>query len=162
MTSSILSTTSSASRNGQELGLGGSGDAAINSGDDEEVLQDPDGETTVTFVGNVRGRPVLVVDDIMDKPGSWTAAAETVVKRGRATKVFCIATHGLFSEDCLREIEECDCIHRVIVTNSVPIPSWKAAQTTKLEIIDVSNLLAEAIRRNHHGESISHLFYHPI
>lgn len=138
--------------------LGGSGDAAANSDEEDEDLKDPELESTVTLVGNVRDRPVFIVDDMIDKAGSWIAAAETVVKRGGATRVYCMATHGLFGGDCLREMEECDCIDQIVVTNTFPIPPEKAATTQKLHVIDVSNLLSEAIRRNHYGESISQLF----
>ncbi|KEQ93125.1 hypothetical protein AUEXF2481DRAFT_67794 [Aureobasidium subglaciale EXF-2481] len=117
-------------------------------------------ETTITLVGNVRDRPVFIVDDIIDKAGSWIAAAETVVKRGGATKVVCMATHGLFGGDCLREMDECEEIDAIVVTNAFPIPKEKREGIRKLVILDVSTLLAEAIRRNHHGESISQLYMH--
>lgn len=159
MTSSMLSTTSSA-RALPENGLGGSGDAADSDDDEEENLMNPEFESTVTLVGNVKDKTVLIVDDMIDKSASWIAAAETVVKRGGATKVYCMATHGLLGGDCLREMEDCECIHSVIVTNAFPIPSAKAQESTKLVVLDVSGLLSEAIRRNHHGESISQLYMH--
>lgn len=140
--------------------LGGTIDAAATSEEEEEDLKNPELETTITLVGNVRDRPVFIVDDMIDKAGSWIAAAETVVKRGGATKVYCMATHGLFGGDCLEEMEECECIDKIIVTNSFPIPPEKVATTRKLVVLGVENLLAEAIRRNHHGESISQLFMH--
>jgi ribose-phosphate pyrophosphokinase len=156
MISSFISTTSSR----RDTGLGGSGDAEVSSAEEEEDLKNPELETTMTFVGNVKDRPVFIVDDMIDQAGSWIAAAETVVKKGGATKVYCMATHGLFGDACLEELEQCDCIERIIVTNTFPIPPEKAAKTKKLFVISVDNLLAEAIRRNHHGESISQLFLH--
>lgn len=77
-------------------GLGGSGDA-VASDDEEDHLVDPNVESQVTLVGNVRDRPVFILDDMIDKAASWIAAAETVVKRGGATKVYCFATHGMSS-----------------------------------------------------------------
>lgn len=153
-----MSTTSSSRY--AEQPLGGSGDAAMNSDEEEEELNNPDLETTVTLVGNVRDRPVFIVDDIIDKAGSWIAAAETVVKRGGATKVYCMATHGLFGGDCLAEMEACHEIDTVIVTNAFPVDRLMAERSSKLVQLDVSGLLSEAIRRNHHGESISQLFAH--
>lgn len=143
-----------------EHGLGGTADATASDEEEEEALQDPELETTITLVGNVRNRPVFIVDDIIDKSGSWIAAAETAVKRGGATQVFCMATHGLFGNDSLREMQECDQIDRIVVTNAFPIPPEKSRGVTKLVTLDVSNLLSEAIRRNHHGESISQLYHH--
>ncbi|KAF2435961.1 phosphoribosyl pyrophosphokinase [Tothia fuscella] len=140
--------------------LGGSADAAATSDEEEEDLKNPDVDTTVTLVGNVRDRPVFIVDDMIDKPGSWIAAAETVVKRGGATKVYCIATHGLFGGDALEEMQECECIEKIITTNSFPLEVEKGITTNKLIQLDIAPLLSEAIRRNHNGESISQLFMH--
>ncbi|KAH7035624.1 ribose-phosphate diphosphokinase [Microdochium trichocladiopsis] len=140
--------------------LGGSGDAEASSDDDEQKLQDPKIEHMITLVGNVKDRPVVIVDDMIDKAASWIAAAETVVKRGKARKVYCMATHGVFGADCLEQLQACDCIDQIIVTNSFPIPESKAKQASKLMILDLSYLLSEAIRRNHYGESISPLFQH--
>lgn len=158
MLQSFMSTASHASFRAQTggQGLGGTGDAAASDEEEEEALRDPEIETTVTLVGNVRDKPVLIVDDMIDKAGSWVAAAETVVKRGGATKVYCMATHGLFGGDSLEELEACEEIEAIIVTDAFPIPAEKRVK--KLVVLDVSGLLAEAIRRNHHGESISQLY----
>jgi ribose-phosphate pyrophosphokinase len=140
--------------------LGGTADATATSDEEEEGFNDPTLEQMITLVGDVRNRTVFIVDDMIDKAGSWIAAAECVVKRGGAKKVYCIATHGLFGGDSLEELQGCDCIDTVLVTNSFPISPEKARATKKLVILDLSNLLAEAIRRNHYGESISALFTH--
>jgi len=159
MMQSFMSTTSSRMQAPQH-GLGGTGDATASDEEEEEALKDPYIESTVTLVGNVKDRPVLIVDDIIDKAGSWIAAAETVIKRGGATKVYCMATHGLFGGDSLRELDMCEEIEAIVVTDAFPIPEEKRRQTKKLVVLDVSGLLAEAIRRNHHGESISQLYQH--
>lgn len=164
MMSSFMSTSSSVKKledTEHAHALGGTIDAAASSEDEEEDLKNPELETMVTLVGNVKDRPVFVVDDIIDKSASWIAAAETVVKRGGATKVYCMATHGLFGGDCLEEMADCECIDKIVVTNAFPISDYKRAQARdKLVVLPVDYLLAEAIRRNHHGESISQLFMH--
>jgi ribose-phosphate pyrophosphokinase len=157
MTQSFMSMASS--RRGAN-GLGGTGDAADEEEEEEEALHNPEIETMITLVGNVRDKPVIIIDDMIDKAGSWIAAAETVVKRGGATKVYCMATHGLFGGDALQELENCAQIDKIIVTNSYPIPAGVAQNIKKLVVLDVSGLLAEAIRRNNHGESISALYRH--
>ena len=138
--------------------LGGSGDGGPS--DDEEVLTNPAIEHMITLVGDVRGRTVFIIDDMIDKPGSWIAAAETVYKRGNAKKVYCIATHAVFGGDCLEQLQACECIDQIVVTNSFPIDSEKASNASKLIVLDLSYLLSEAIRRNHYGESIHPLFQH--
>jgi ribose-phosphate pyrophosphokinase len=165
MISSFVSNSSSVRQQQRETehahALGGTVDAAASSEDEEDDLKNPGLETMVTLVGNVKDRPVFLVDDMIDKSTSWIAAAETVVKRGGATKVYCMSTHGLFGGDCLEEMVACECIDKIVVTNSFPIPEHKREQAKdKLAVINVDNLLAEAIRRNHHGESISQLFMH--
>jgi ribose-phosphate pyrophosphokinase len=138
--------------------LGGSMDAAASSDEEEEDLRNPEMETTITLVGNVRGRPVFIVDDMIDKAGSWIAAAETVKKRGGATEVICMATHGIFGEDLesLREMQDCVCIDKIVVTNSFPLEEDE--QFSKLVVLDVAPMLSEAIRRYHYGESLSQLY----
>lgn len=140
--------------------LGGSGDAVASSDEEDNAFQNPKVEHMITLVGDVKNRTVLIVDDMIDKPGSWIAAAETVVKRGHAKRVYCIATHGVFGGDCLEQLQACECIDAIVVTNSFPIQEEAARRTKKLVILDLSFLLAEAIRRNHYGESISPLFQH--
>ncbi|KAH0541503.1 hypothetical protein FGG08_004044 [Glutinoglossum americanum] len=153
MTQSIISTTSSFMLSQQpEHALGGTFDATASSDEEEEGLKNPELEQMITLVGNVRGRTVFIVDDMIDKPGSWIAAAECVVKRGGAKRVFCIATHGLFGDDCLAQMEAHECIDYIVVTNTFPIPPEKLRRVKKLVVLDVSNLLAEAIRRNHYGQ----------
>ncbi len=141
--------------------LGGSGDAARNDSDDEEEgFRNPELEHTVTLIGNVKDKIVFIIDDLIDQCGSWIAAAETVVKRGEAKKVYCIATHGLFGDDSLEQMEACDCIDFIVITNTYPIAAERIKACKKLVMLDISNLLSEAIRRNHYGESISALFQH--
>lgn len=144
---------------GDNHALGGTGDAA-DSSDEEDQNQNTSLEQLITIVGDVKNRTVLIVDDMIDKSGSWIAAAEAVVKRGGASMVYCIASHGLFGGASLQELQDCDCIHQIVVTNSFPISPESIRATPKLTILDLSPLLSEAIRRNHYGESISALFQH--
>ena len=155
MMSSFVSTVSS---HQPEHALGGTFDAAASSDEEEEGLKNPELEQTVTLVGHVKDKTVFLVDDIVDRSTSWIAAAETVVKRGGAKKVYCVATHGLFGDESLEEMEQCECIDFIVVTNSFPIAKQKVRESKKLVVLDLSNLLSEAIRRNHYGESISALF----
>ena len=157
MISSFISTSSLTH---QDHPLGGTYDAAASEEEEEEGIKNSELEHTITLVGNVRDKIVFLMDDIIDKSGTWIAAAETVVKRGGATKVYCIATHGLFGGDSLQDMEECECIDYIVVTNSFPIDPEQIRASRKLIILDLSNLLAEAIRRNHHGESIAQLYRH--
>jgi ribose-phosphate pyrophosphokinase len=155
MSSPFFSTVSS---HKQDNSIGEVYDQAALSDHEDDSFRDPDVEHTVTLVGNVSGRTVFIIDDMMDVAESWIAAAETVVKRGAAKKVYCIATHGLFGDRCLEEMEECECIDCIVVSNTFPIDPDRALTSKKLVVLDLSGLLAEAIRRHHHGENISQLY----
>lgn len=150
---SVVSTTSSFE---PDHALGGTFDAAESTDDEASVGRIAEEEKTITLVGEVRDRTVFIVDDMIDKSGSWIAAAETVVKRGGAKKVYCIATHGLFGNESLEQMEACESIDYIVVTNTFPIPRRLAQKSEKLIIIDISSLLAESIRRHHYGERFVH------
>lgn len=155
MGDSFVSTTSSFDA---DHALGGTFDAAESTDDEGSVGQATEEEKTITLVGDVRDRTVFIVDDMIDKSGSWIAAAETVVKRGGARKVYCMATHGLFGNESLEQMEACRSIDHIVVTNTFPIPKDLAQKSEKLIIIDISSLISESIRRHHYGERFVHHF----
>ncbi|XP_058497416.1 phosphoribosyl pyrophosphate synthase-associated protein 1-like isoform X1 [Solea solea] len=109
----------------------------------------------ITVVGDVGGRIAIIIDDIIDDVGDFVAAAEILKERG-AYKIYIMATHGLLSAEAPRLIEE-SAIDEVVVTNTVPHEVQKL-QCPKIKTVDVSMILAEAIRRIHNGESMAYLF----
>ncbi|KPP71001.1 phosphoribosyl pyrophosphate synthase-associated protein 1-like [Scleropages formosus] len=119
----------------------------------------------ITVVGDVGGRIAIIVDDIIDDVEDFVAAAEILKERG-AYKIYIMATHGLLSAEAPRLIEEsaidevncrCAIALQVVVTNTVPHEVQKL-QCPKIKTVDVSMILAEAIRRIHNGESMAYLF----
>ena len=94
MTSSFLSTVSSFQ---PDHTFGGSLDVAATSDDEEEAIRNPEVEHTITLVGHVKDKIVFLVDDQIDKSGSWIAAAETVVKKGGAKRGNSCSSQPLFS-----------------------------------------------------------------
>lgn len=75
-----------------------------------------------------------------------------------ATKVYAILTHGIFSGPAISRINNA-CFEAVVVTNTIP-QEEKMKHCSKIQVIDISMILAEAIRRTHNGESVSYLFSH--
>ncbi|SCU97477.1 LAFA_0G11628g1_1 [Lachancea sp. 'fantastica'] len=126
--------------------------------EDEEGPDFVDQEKLITLVGNVNGRSAIILDDMIDRPGSFISAAEHMMKNCGAKRVYVIATHGVFTGDCLEQLENSTSIHQIVVTNTYPISQQKLASSKKLVVIDVSSIFAECIRRDHYGESISVLF----
>ena len=109
------------------------------------------------LVGDIAGRVCILVDDIADTANTITRAAK-LLKREGALKVYALVTHGVFSGDAIARVNA-SAIDKILVTNSVPQDENKKF-CPKLEVLDISHTFAEAIRRVHHGESISVLFQH--
>ncbi|KAK3994757.1 ribose-phosphate pyrophosphokinase 5 [Cladorrhinum sp. PSN332] len=110
---------------------------------------------TMMLVGDVKGRVCVLVDDLADTANTITRAAK-LLKREGAIRVIALLTHGIFSGDAIARINA-SALDRVVVTNTVG-QGRHCEECPKLEVLDMSPMFAEAIRRVHHGESISVLF----
>ncbi|KAK5780566.1 ribose phosphate diphosphokinase subunit PRS1 PWA37_003204 [Arxiozyma heterogenica] len=137
--------------------LGGTYDAADSEDEDADASTVPK-EKLITLVGNVHDRAAIILDDMINRPGSFISAAEHLVQNCGAKRVYVVATHGIFTGNCLEELEKCQYIHQIVVTNTYPISKESSEKSKKLVVIDVSPIFAECIRRDHYGESISVLF----
>lgn len=146
--------------NGLNNTSSGNSDNENESDDDEynENSEQPSLEKLITLVGNVNGKSAILLDDMVDRPGSFIGAAEHCIKNCGAKDVYVVATHGVFTGDCLEQLEESDSISKIIVTNTYPISEERLKKSKKLVVLDVSPIFAECIRRDHYGESISVLF----
>lgn len=109
----------------------------------------------MNVIGDVEGKDVMIVDDMIDTAGTLCAAAEAIRARG-AKRIFAYATHPVFSGPALDRIEASP-IDKVVVCNTIPL-SDRASRSSKVMALSVGGLIAEAIRRIHHGESVSSLF----
>ena len=112
----------------------------------------------ITLMGDVQDKVAIILDDIIDKPKGFIAAAEHLRFNCGAKAVYVVGTHGVFSDKCLEELNSSSCIDTIVVTNTYPIDKERQAKNKKLVVIDVSPIFAECIRRDHFGESISVLF----
>lgn len=112
---------------------------------------------SMVLVGDVRDRTAILVDDMADTCGTIVHAAAKLTEAG-ACKVYAILTHGIFSGPALPRINEAS-FESLVVTNTIPQDS-NMKECEKIRCIDVSMILAEAIRRTHNGESVSYLFSH--
>lgn len=109
----------------------------------------------MVLVGDVRDKLAILVDDMADTCGTLGLAAKTLKDNG-AKAVYAIVTHGILSGKAIKVINE-SALEKVIVTNTIPHDD-KRSLCSKIETIDISGVLAECIRRIHHGESVSVLF----
>jgi ribose-phosphate pyrophosphokinase len=104
--------------------------------------------------GDVKGRDCVVVEDIITTGGTISKLAAALRQQG-ANRVLVAATHPVLSGDALDKLKKAD-VEEVIVTDTVPIPAEKA--DSRLTVLSVAPLLAEAIIRVHENRSVSELF----
>jgi ribose-phosphate pyrophosphokinase len=107
------------------------------------------------LIGDVSGRPALVIDDIIDTAGTLVKTAEALLEHG-ATKVFAACTHAVLSGPAVERISQSQ-IEQVVVSNSVPLND-AAAKLGKIRALSVAPLLARGIQSIHEETSISELF----
>ncbi|TSA26852.1 MAG: ribose-phosphate pyrophosphokinase [Ignavibacteriales bacterium] len=107
----------------------------------------------MNIIGDVGGKNVLIVDDLIDTGGTFVAAVNTLKEKG-AKEIYGAVTHALLSGDAIKKIED-SAITKLYVTDSIPL---KNELSKKIVVRTASGLLAEAIVRSHRNESISSLF----
>ncbi|GAK64677.1 uncharacterized protein PAN0_006c2892 [Moesziomyces antarcticus] len=123
---------------------------------DDDSEDDENSSRMEILVGDVKGKVAILVDDMVDTGRTLALAAKTLEAAG-ADKVYAIITHGLLSGQSIELVKKLS-LERLVVTNTIPNTEKAAASNSKLEIMDVSAVIGETIRRSHHGESISQLF----
>jgi ribose-phosphate pyrophosphokinase len=109
----------------------------------------------MNVVGDVKGKNAIIADDIIDTAGTLCNAAQAVMDAG-ATSVMACASHPVFSGNAIERIDASP-LTQVIVTNSIPL-SEAGRASGKIKVLSVARLLGEAVKRIHHGDSISSLF----
>jgi ribose-phosphate pyrophosphokinase len=107
------------------------------------------------IIGEVEGRRCLILDDMIDTAGTLVNASNALLKAGAKSVAAC-ATHAVLSGPAVQRIKESS-LSEVVITNSIPL-SEEAKATGKFKVVSVARLLAEAIRRIHHSDSVSSLF----
>ncbi|HEY4117010.1 MAG TPA: ribose-phosphate diphosphokinase, partial [Byssovorax sp.] len=107
------------------------------------------------IIGDVDGKRCLILDDLIDTAGTLVNAANALTKAGAKSVAAC-ATHAVLSGPAVQRIKDSPLVE-VIVTNSIPLRE-EAKATGKFKVVSVARLLAEAIRRIHHSDSVSSLF----
>ncbi len=107
----------------------------------------------MSIIGDPSGKNILIIDDLIDTGGTFVQCAEALKAHG-ALKIIGACTHPVFSGKALEKIEASDAVERVYVTDTIPLHN----PSSKITVISVAELLAEAIVRTHDNTSISSLF----
>jgi ribose-phosphate pyrophosphokinase len=108
----------------------------------------------MAVVGEVHGRPCVLVDDMIDTGGTVAKGAQALAAQG-AGSIFVGATHGIFSGKARQLLEEAP-IQQVVVTNTVPIPEERSF--AKLKVLSIAPLIASALRAVFEDSSVSEIF----
>jgi ribose-phosphate pyrophosphokinase len=106
-------------------------------------------------IGDVRGRDVILLDDMIDTAGSITQAVQALKAEG-ARRIVASCTHAVLSGQAIDRLERSD-IEEVVVTNTIPLRE-DVGSPKKITVLSVAPLLGEAIRRIHTETSVSSLF----
>ncbi|HEY4186919.1 MAG TPA: ribose-phosphate pyrophosphokinase [Polyangia bacterium] len=115
----------------------------------------PNVSEVVNIIGDVRGRDAIIVDDMVDTAGTLCAAAQAVMDKG-ARAVFACTSHGVLSNPAIDRIMASPLVE-LIITDTVT-PRAAVMECPKIRVLSVARLLGEAVKRIHHGDSISSLF----
>jgi ribose-phosphate pyrophosphokinase len=109
----------------------------------------------MNVIGDIVGKQCIIIDDMVDTAGTLCNAAKALKEQG-AKRVVACATHPVLSGPAIDRLKE-SALDELVVTNSIPL-SDKAKAIGKIRSLSVATLLAEAIKRIHHSDSVSSLF----
>jgi len=114
---------------------------------------EPDVSEVTDIVGDVAGKVAVVVDDMISTGGTLAKAAEAIKSRG-ATRVYTVASHGIFADDAVGVLERSE-IERVVFTDTIP---FQNGEHPKFKQLSIAQIFADAINRITTNRSVSELF----
>lgn len=115
---------------------------------------EPNVAEVMNIIGNVSGKTVIIVDDMIDTAGTLTMGVKSLMELG-AKAVYTCSTHPVLSGPAIERLKEAP-IKEVVVTNTIPLRD--SQKLDKIKVLSVAPLFAEAILRIHENQSISTLF----
>lgn len=115
----------------------------------------PNSSEVSSIIGDVQGKRVILLDDMVDTAGSLCGAAKALVELGGATEVFACASHGVLSGPALQRLEE-SVIKEVLFLDT--IPGKPGVKSDKIKYLSAAPMLADAISFIYHEDSVSRLF----
>ncbi len=107
----------------------------------------------MNIIGDVDGKNVIIIDDLIDTGSTFVQCAEALKKQG-AERIVGVCTHPVFSGTAMERIAQSDAISVLYVSDTIPLKG----DHPKIEVFSVAELFAEAIIRTHENQSISSLF----
>jgi ribose-phosphate pyrophosphokinase len=114
----------------------------------------PEKSEVMHILGEVDGSDALIVDDLTATGGSLIEAAAAIKKAG-ARNIYAAVTHGILSGNAIENVQKSE-IKKLLITDTIPLDDSK--KVSKISVLSVASLLADAIKRIHNEESVSSLF----
>ena len=115
----------------------------------------PGKSKVMNVIGNVENKTCIVVDDIIDSGGTVINAAQALKERG-AKEVYAYITHGVLSGEAVKKIQK-SVIKNLVITDTID-NNEKVKKVRNIEVLTMSNLIGEAIKRISNSTSVSDLF----
>ena len=109
----------------------------------------------MNIIGDVEGRNCIIIDDIVDSGGTLCNAASAILEKGAASVSACI-THGVLSGQACQKVANSD-LSSLVITNSI-MPSEEARSVKNIKILDISDLIGQAVKNIDEEKSLSVLF----
>ena len=109
----------------------------------------------MNIIGDVRGKKVILIDDMVDTAGTLCNSAQALIDKGGATEVIACATHGVLSGPAIERLQN-SCINELILLDTIPLPPEKAIP--KITLLPVAPLFAEAIERIYEDKPVSTMY----
>ena len=109
----------------------------------------------MNIIGDVRGKKVILIDDMVDTAGTLCNSAQALIDKGGATEVIACATHGVLSGPAIERLQN-SCIKELILLDTIPLPPEKAIP--KITLLSVAPLFAEAIERIYEDKPVSTMY----
>jgi len=116
----------------------------------------PNEAQVMNIIGNIEGKSVIILDDMVDTAGTVVQAANALKKAG-ALDVSVCCTHPVLSGPAIDRLSGSD-IREIVVTDTIPLSEQAGKLSKRIKVLSVSGLLSEAVRRIYYNDSVSSLF----
>ncbi len=115
----------------------------------------PEKTEVIHILGEVEGKDVIIVDDLIATGSSLIEAVEAL-KKARCKSIRAAISHGVLSGPAIDRVDKCKDLQELVISDSIPLSEDR--KHPKVKVLSIAGLLGEAIKRIHHEESVSCLF----
>ena len=123
---------------------------------DKRRAANDDTAIATTVIGDVENKEAIIFDDEVDTAGSLIETAK-ILERFHAKEIYAGCTHGVLSANAVQRIEESP-IKELVITNTIPLSEEKQKQSSKIKVLTIAPLFAEAIKRLNEAKTLGELF----